>query len=257
MTYLLIDGNNWFAQCHYANASGAAVTFQRRLLTVLEQVPHVLAVVCWDAGPTFRHSLSSRYKAHRSAKPDDFYASLKKARKLVDSAPGVESFDCEGYEADDCIASMVRIAHDEGEKAIMFSADRDLHQLLVTGMVSQVIGIKRATPSRLMFDAVTADRLELKYGVKPIQWIDYRAIVGDTSDGIAGCEGLGKAAATEVLTQCKTLEGFFRTPFAAKIQQRQRTALTNYRSELPLKRQLLTLVSDVPVPVAVLNRIHS
>ncbi|QDV23358.1 5'-3' exonuclease [Aureliella helgolandensis] len=257
MAYLLIDGNNWFAQCHYATPSEAAATFQRRLQTVLEQIPHSLAVVCWDEGPTFRHTLSTQYKAHRGDKPEGYYDSLAITRQLVDDESGAESFGCQRFEADDCIASMVRIAHDEGEMAILFSADRDLHQLLVTGIVSQVVGMKRVTPNRLSFDAITAEGLLDKYGVKPMQWIDYRAIVGDTSDGIAGCFGLGKAAAAEVLRRCNTLEGFFQTPFAAKISQRQRTALTNYRSELPLKRQLLTLVSDVPIPAAVLNRIHS
>lgn len=242
--YLLIDGSNWFAQCDYASPDSGTRNLLGRLETLRSQVDHTLIAVCWDEGQSFRVGISSKYKAHRASKPDGYHTRLSHARVAVGSLPGVLSVAESGCEADDLIATLVRCAHDEGERAVIFSADRDLYQLLVDGRVSQVTQVNRISRQALQFVTMTAERLKQKFKVTAEQWIDYRAIIGDKSDGIDGCPGLGPIAASNVLTSCGTLEGFYRSPLSPKLTPRQREALLAYRPQLPDKRRLLTLVDD-------------
>lgn len=242
--YLLIDGSNWFAQCDYASPDSGTRNLLGRLETLRAQVAHTLIAVCWDDGDSFRTIIDSRYKAHRAAKPDGYHARMSHARVAVGSLPGVLSLSQPAYEADDLIATLVRCAHHEGERAVIFSADRDLHQLLVTGRVTQVTSVNRINRELLQFVTMTAERLQQKYKVTADQWVDFRAIIGDKSDGIDGCPGLGAIAASNVLTCCGTLDGFYRSPLSPRLSQRQRDALLAYRPQLGDKRRLLTLVDD-------------
>lgn len=246
MNWILIDGNNWFAQCYFANQEYVTRNFIGRLQTVLQQVPYEKAAVCWDIGDSFRVEIASSYKAHRESKGEDFHECLRQSREAVQSL-GIAGVSLEKYEADDCIATLTTMALAQGKRAVLFSADKDLHQLLRAGSVSQVTQIERLTANRMKFSTVTADALLEKYGVRADQWIDYRAIVGDPSDGIAGCPGLGKAAATEILQQSGTLDAFYARPFEARLSDKQRTAMINYRKDLADVRKMLTLVDDLPL----------
>lgn len=254
MTWLAIDGNNWFAQCDYASPQYGAANFIGRLNTLLEQVEHSLVAICWDEGPSFRHQLSGKYKAGRALKPIDYQARLTRTRNAVSEHPGVLSISDPGFEADDLIATIVRCGHDEGERVIIFSADADLHQLLVAGRVSQVTQITRATPQKLAFRTMTAEALEQKTNVTPQQWVDYRTICGDKSDGIDGCPGLGANAAAKVLRACGSLDRFFMSPLSPNITQRQRDLLLAYRDQIPLTRRLITLIDDCPAALAAVSK---
>lgn len=248
MTWLLIDGNNWFARDFFASSDSAADNFLRRLDDLRSQIIHTRVAICWDARSSFRHELSEGYKAKRAAKPDGFYRNLTELRNDLATLVGVYSFHAEGFEADDLLATLVRNAQDEGDRAIIFSSDRDLHQCLVPGIVSQVVQVSRLKPGQLSFSTMTADKLELEYSVKPWQWIDYRTMVGDNSDCIPGCRGVGPKAATEVLRKCQTLDRFFEQPFLPAIQPKQRQALLAFKPEVNLRRRLITLCESAPLP---------
>lgn len=250
MTWLLIDGNNWFARDFYASNNDAPGNFLRRLADLRSQVTHSRVAIAWDARSSFRHELSEGYKAKRVAKPDGFYGNMNELRNELATVAGVASFEVEGFEADDILAALVRNALDEGEKAIVFSSDRDLFQCLAAGTVSQVIQVSRLKPQSLSFSVMTADKLETEYGVKPWQWIDFRTMVGDQSDSISGCPGIGPKTASEVLRACKTLDRFFTEPFLPKLTSRQRSTLLAFRSQVDLRRRLITLVEGAPLPAA-------
>jgi DNA polymerase-1 len=248
MTWLLIDGNNWFARDFFASSDSASVNFLRRLEDLRSQVTHSRVVICWDARSSFRHELSEGYKAKRLSKPDGFYGNMTDLRNELATLIGVYSFHAEGFEADDLLATLVRNALDEGQRAVVFSSDRDLHQCLVAGSVSQVTQVSRLKPGQLAFSTMTADKLELEYSVKSWQWIDYRTMVGDSSDSITGCRGVGPKAAAEVLRACGTLERFFAEPFKPAIQPKQRQSLLAFRPEVELRRRLITLCESAPLP---------
>lgn len=248
MQWLLVDGNSWFATDWYGFKGRPNEAFQRRLDTMLAQFDFARVAIAWDSKNSFRKELSAEYKTHRGAKPEGFEAALQKTKQAV-AAAGVDCLECPGFEGDDVLATIVQVALDEGVRAVVCSADKDLHQLLASGTVSQVTSCKRATATRLQLKTVTEDTFFRQYGVRPWQWVDYRVIAGDKSDGIKGVDGLGQVAARDVITRCGTLEGFFRNPFAAgSLTDKQRQVLLKFKPNIERSRQLLTLRKDVPLP---------
>ena len=248
MQWLLIDGNSWFARDWYAAQADAHRAFLRRLETMCKQFSFYRVAVAWDAKNSFRKEIAPEYKTHRGGKPDGFEACLTIMKQAVADA-GIDGLEVSGFEGDDVLASLVQVALDEGARAVVCSSDADLHQLLVTGQVSQVTNWKRSTADELSLSTMTFDRFFETYGVRPWQWVDYRVIVGDASDGIRGVDGLGKKAARDVIATCGTLDAFFVSPFRARsLTARQRNTLLAFRDQVERSRQLLTLRRDVPLP---------
>jgi DNA polymerase I len=249
MTWLLIDGNNWYARDFFASSDSAAGNFLKRLADLRSQIAHSRVAIAWDS-TSFRHELSEGYKAKRASKPDGFKAELAALRNSLAGLEGVTSFAVDGFEADDLLASLARNALDEGEKAVIFSSDRDLHQCLVRGLVSQVTAVSRLKPGTLSFVAMTSDKLWTEFGVAPHQWVDYRTMTGDSSDCISGCAGIGPKAAAEVLQKSGSLDVFFERPFTPSLSARQRNLLLEFRPRVELLRRMVTLVDSVPLPAA-------
>jgi DNA polymerase-1 len=253
MSWLLIDGNNWFAKDFFAAGELGIRTFLNRLRDVRNDLEPELVAVCWDS-ESFRKQLSESYKAHRGEKPPGFDKGLAELRLEVESL-GLLSYAVPGFEADDLLATIAATAVDEGMQAMVCSADRDLHQTLAAGLVNQVLSVKRTTQIKLAYQVITAKDLKSQYGVHPHQWVDYRSMTGDSSDGIKGCVGIGPKAAVEVLSAFDSLDEFYANPFAARLSDRQRNLLLAFRAELPGVRRLIRLRRDAPLPACWLESV--
>lgn len=252
--WLLIDGNNWFARDYFAAEYHATRNFLTRLADVrADRRPNRVAV-CWDSR-SFRHDLDPSYKAGRGDKPEGFNAALADCRDRVAALAGVHSFAVPGFEADDLLATLAAAAIDEGERATIFSSDRDLHQCLTDGWINQVTRVLREAPGKIAYEFLTAKTFSDAYRVAPHQWVDFRAIVGDKSDGIKGCPGLGPKVALAVLSRFDSLDEFWDRPFEPSISNRERALLLNFRDKLPAARRLLTLRRDAPLPATWLESI--
>ncbi len=247
--WLLIDGNSWFAADWYARPEvGCCHTFIHRLRTFLSQFEFDRVAVAWDSPRSFRKDLSDTYKQHRTGKPEDFYVALQKIKQMV-ADEGIDSLEVPTFEGDDVLATLAQIAVDEGVRAVISSADKDLHQCLVVDQVSQVISWLRTSPTSLSVKTVTARSMHQRYGVHPHQWVDYRVMTGDPSDGIAGIPGVGETAAKKVIKACGDLDRFYTSPFSVgELNDRQRRLIIEHKKEVPKLRELLTLRRDVPVP---------
>lgn len=194
---------------------------------------------------TFRHQLEPAYKAGRS-KPDGIDEAIEQTQ-LACLDCGVDVVSSPGFEADDVIATLTRIGLEKGQRVVVVSADKDLHQLLREGWVSQAIALKRREDQINGF-FVTADSLESKYHVTPSQWVEYRMLIGDESDGIKGVPSVGPTTAQQLLADGKTLADFFANPLASGIAEKARVRLLNAKETLlPKLRTLLTLRDDVPL----------
>lgn len=262
MTWMLIDGNNWFARDWYATrnakVTGLAGQFLKRLSIIRDQYDLDRVVICWDSPDSFRRGVSATYKSNRTGKPDDFLMALPRAQAEIMASPLAQSYQCSGFEADDLLATLSTIAKGEGERAIIFSSDADLHQLLAKDLISQATSFQHMTATRYGLKVITADLLERDYGVKPWQWVDYRTIVGDKSDGIGGVAGLGPAVARAVLKNNRTLDEFSLNPWSVHgLTDRQRTLLIQSKASWPQLRQLLTLRTDVPLPATFFEALHA
>lgn len=247
-TWLAVDGNSWFAVDWYATAGRGKLALDntvRRLRDITKQLQPERIVFAFDGAESWRRDLLHEYKSTRRVKPEGYAVRLRECIERISDLAGVEVFQVPKFEADDVIAAIAAEALADGPKLIMCSADRDLHQLLKSGQISQVTRVARSGPTTLVPHVMTEDLLRKVYGVSASQWVDYRVIVGDKADNLAGCPGAGEKAAKLVLKgPHDTLDAFWASPFSYAVSDRVRTALIDFRPRAELLRKVVRLRSD-------------
>lgn len=239
---LLIDGNNLFHRAYHAlpplnskdgENSNAVFGFTNMLLKAVSEVkPDYIACAFDTAAPTFRHVAFEKYKAQRPPPPADLYPQLPKVKRLLESF-GVRFFEKAGYEADDLLASLAAKAvsssslmvHGKKKKklnpmnykqsfstnkpstinVIILSGDRDVLQLVDGAIKVQMPGWN--LNSVTLFGSA---EVKEKYGITPEQMVDYKAIVGDTSDNVPGIAGIGPKGAADLLQRFGDLETIYK-----------------------------------------------
>jgi DNA polymerase-1 len=217
MRWLLIDGFNLVFRSHFAMErsnlrrpsdqfpTGALHGWMKALLDLREGEKPDRCAVFFDLGGSDRHlEVLPEYKAQRDETPEDIVLQLPEIKRLT-KLLGFQVFERRGVEADDLIATAVRILSAAGDACVIVSADKDFGQC-VGGPVVQLAPPPTANPAlgwrRLDPAAVTE-----KFGVPPSRIADYLALVGDTSDNIPGLKGVGPKTAVKWLTEYGDLEG--------------------------------------------------
>jgi DNA polymerase-1 len=190
--------------------------------------------------PTFRHEMFAGYKAQRPATPEELKGQMKKVHQLVE-AFHIPVFEINGFEADDVLGTLGKQADEQGIETIIVTGDNDMLQAVLPR-------VKTLAPRRSYTDTVLYDEeaVEQKYGVKPEQLADLRALAGDVSDNIPGVPGVGDKTATRLLQEYGSLQGIYDqleriTP--AKLQE----LLREYRAQAFQSKELSTIVKDIPV----------
>lgn len=249
-TLYLIDASSYMYRAYYAmgrrltaadgTPTQAVFGFHQMLQKVLrEKQPELLCVVYDPPGPTFRHALYPQYKATRDRMPEDLVAQVPVIKKVVELM-GLPSLELPGYEADDVIATMVRLAQEEGHPVVIVSGDKDLHQLVKEPQVLQWDPQKD--------ELYTAREVFRRLGVRPDQVRDLLALMGDSADNIPGVAGVGQKTAKELLRRFETLDGVWQRldeiPSASV-----RRKLEASKEAAVLYRELVSLRQDAPVPV--------
>jgi DNA polymerase-1 len=162
-------------------------------------------IACWDTeAPTFRHEAYKEYKATRKEQPDELYDQVPIAKEVLETL-GVKSIELDGYEADDLLGTLAVRAVKEGYDARIVTGDRDALQLIAPHI--DVLTFKKGVSETKLF---TDKEFEEEYGIKVAQFIDWKALRGDSSDNIPGVRGIGEKTATELLLKFKTLDGIFK-----------------------------------------------
>lgn len=220
---------------------GAVYGFASALLKVLDDLKPTHCAIAFDRPtPTFRHLEYEEYKANRESSPDELRVQFKRIRELVD-AFGIPSFEMDGFEADDILGTLARLATDQDIDTIILTGDTDEVQL-ITGRVKTLL-------TRGMFsDTVLYDENKVyeRYGVTPSQIADFKGLKGDTSDNIPGVPGIGDKTAAKLLQQFGSVEGIYEhldevTP--PRIQEKLREHEAQARQSV----YLATIVTDVPI----------
>ncbi len=249
-TLFLIDGSSQMYRAYHAfrgrglsNQEGHTthavyvfVTMLRKLIN--DHHPAYLAASFDLAGPTFRDQIVSDYKATRSTMPDDLQEQINWVHEACE-AMGVPILTFPGYEADDVIGTMALRAASEGFEVAIVSIDKDFFQL-----VHDRIRVYDPREDGVWFDE--AGVIE-KFGVKPSQVVDVLALVGDTSDNVAGVPRIGKKGAVDLVTQFGSLDALLER--AGDLKPKQRDALTSHRADALQSRELVTIRTDVPLDV--------
>jgi DNA polymerase-1 len=245
---MLIDGNALIHRAYHAlppltGPSGepthATFGFTSMLLkAVAEQKPtHV--VVAFDSGRTFRHEDYADYKANRARMDDSLAVQFESVRRIID-AFAISRCAVAGFEADDLLGTLARQAHEKGLETLIVTGDTDALQLVRPD-------VKVLTSGRRFSDTVLYDveAVQERYGLQPEQLIDYKALVGDTSDNVPGVPGVGPKTATQLLQEFGTLEGIY-----AHLDQvrgaRTRAALEANREQALAAKRLVTIVTEAP-----------
>jgi DNA polymerase-1 len=248
-TLFLIDGSSQMYRAYHAfrgrglsNQQGRSthavyvfVTMLRKLIA--DHSPTYLAASFDLAGPTFRDEIASDYKANRVQMPDDLVEQINWVHEACE-AMGVPILTVPGYEADDVIGTIATRAAAAGYAVAIVSIDKDFFQLVRDGSVSVYDPREDGT----WFDERGV--LE-KFGVKPSQVVDVLALVGDTSDNVAGVPGIGKKGANDLITQYGSLDSLLAQ--TAELKAKQREALEAHREQALQSRQLVTIHTDAPL----------
>jgi len=186
-------------------------------------------------GPTFRNEIDSNYKANRPPPPEDLIAQLPIAIDWVEKM-GFATVSKTGYEADDMIASVAKMAVKAGMKVRIVSHDKDLYQMIDDGRVIVVDAIKRKN----MDEAACIE----KYGIRPDQFTDYQSLLGDSADNVPGVKGIGKVTAQKLLSQFETLQGIYDNIDEVKPAGVQKK-LRDFEDNAWMSQKLVTLVDDI------------
>jgi DNA polymerase-1 len=249
--WLGIDGTNWVHALWHALRGVDVLTHvarRARILTAYTRASRVL--ICFDRR-SFRHDLYVGYKANRAAKEQTL-------RQLLDDAPaalasaGQQPVYQDGYEADDCLATLAAAAFGAGCKCVLATADKDLWQCLREGWVSVLRSFGTHGSELICPEWQTALELEIApktLGLKPSCWADYQCLVGESGDNVPGCPGWGEQTARRGLANAGSIEAMLRDPWAIHCSKSQLTKLQNWAradNGLKLTRQLITLRTDVP-----------
>ncbi len=214
-TLYLIDGHALAYRMYFALTAGSGSQrwqtsageptagiygFARELVRILEkETPEYLAVA-FDVGKTFRDDIFPEYKGTREKMPDDLRSQIEHIRKMVDLF-NIPRLEMEGYEADDVLGTVARIAAEKGLGVKIITGDRDLLQLVNERTAVYLAGDDQTY--------ITDEDVIRKLGVRPNQVVDYKAIVGDTSDNIPGVKGVGEKTAVTLLEKFSTLDGVY------------------------------------------------
>jgi DNA polymerase-1 len=248
---LLFDGNALVHRAFHAlppltqHKTGELVNavygFASTLLKVFADFKPTHWAIAFDRPtPTFRHEMFEEYKAQRPATPEELKSQIKKVHQLVE-AFHIPVFEIDGFEADDVLGTLSKQADEQGIETIIVTGDNDMLQAVLPR-------VKTLAPRRSFTDTVLYDEqaVEQKYGIKPEQLADLKALAGDVSDNIPGVPGIGEKTATKLLQQYGTLQGIYDhiediTP--ARLQD----TLREYRAQAFQSKELSTIVKDVPI----------
>ncbi|MEA3492040.1 MAG: DNA polymerase I [Campylobacterota bacterium] len=186
-------------------------------------------------GKTFRSDLYAEYKANRDSPPVELTEQLPIAIDWIEEM-GFANLSREGYEADDVITTITKMAKEQGMRVRIVSHDKDLYQLIDDGRVVMVDMVKKRD--------VDEDACIEKFGVKPEDFTNFQAIVGDSSDNVPGVKGIGIKGASKLINQYHTLENIYADIESAGTPRIQKLLLES-KEQAFLSRELVTLKDDV------------
>ncbi len=185
-------------------------------------------------GKTFRNDLYPEYKANREAPPEDLTKQLPVAIEWIEQM-GFANLSREGYEADDVITTVTRFAKEQGMKVRIVSHDKDLYQLIDDGVVVMYDSVKKTE--------VDEEACVEKFGVNPKDFIDFQAIVGDSSDNVPGVKGIGQKGASKLINEYHTLEAIYADIENCGTPRTQKLLLESKENAF-LSRELVTMRTD-------------
>ena len=161
-----------------------------------------LAVVMDERAPTFRKEMYPEYKANRDKAPEDLHAQVPMIKSTLEKMH-ISCLSHSGFEADDIIATLSRLAYRSGIETVMVTGDKDLLQLVN----DHVFALRPPRKGESQYRFFRSEEVKEEFGIAPEQIVDYLSIIGDKADNIPGIKGLGEKGALKLLSEYVSLEG--------------------------------------------------
>lgn len=244
---ILIDGNSLAFRAFYGlplltSQSGlhtnAIFGFARILDKIIREEEPTHFLVAFDAGKsTFRHKKYEAYKGGRQKTPPELGEQFAPIRKLID-AYGIKRYEEMDYEADDIIGSLAKLANENDMETIIITGDRDLTQL--AGEKTKIYYTKKGITD---IDVYTPEFINEKYGLTPLQIIDMKGLMGDSSDNIPGVPGIGEKTAIKLLKKYESVEGVYEN--IDELKGKQKENLETNKDLAFISKDLATIYRDM------------
>ncbi len=215
--------------------------FANTLVQLLEnEKPEYIGVVFDMSKPTFRHEMFPEYKANRQEMPEELRKAIPYIRKMIEGfrIPIIEK---EGYEADDIIGTLAVKAAEKGFQTFMMTPDKDYAQLVNDAVFMYKPG-KSGNDHEIWGVEEVKKNFELE---SPRLVIDLLGLMGDSSDNIPGCPGIGPKGAVKLISEFGDIEGIYKN--LDRIKGKQQENLRDFEQQVRLSKELATIMLDVPV----------
>ena len=249
---VLIDGHSIINRAFYGvpdltNAEGLHTNgiygFLNIMLRILdEEKPEYLTVAFDLQPPTFRHLMYEAYKGTRKGMPDELREQVPVLKELL-SAMGIPLLMLEGYEADDLLGTVARKSEAKGMDVVIVSGDRDLLQIATDKIMIRMPKTKRGVTE---IENYYAEDVLSAYRVTPLQIIELKALMGDSSDNIPGVPGIGEKTATSLIAAYGNIENAYTHVEEIK-PNRAKEALRSHYDMAVMSKKLATICVDAPV----------
>ena len=246
---LVIDGNSILNRAFYgvkllSNKNGLYTNAIFGMINIinkqLEAVKPDYAAVAFDLkAPTFRHKMYDAYKAGRHAMPDELREQFPYAKRVLHEM-GFAVLEKEGYEADDILGTLAKMAEERNIEAYVLTGDRDSLQL-ITDKTTVLLATNKDT---LVMDKTAFFE---KYGVDASQFVDVKALMGDSSDNIPGVAGVGEKTALKLISDFGSLDNIYANIPSDKIGKSVNVKLAENKEKAYLSQTLARICTEVPL----------
>ena len=213
--------------------------FFKSLHSIFTEYNPKLFVTALDSlTPTFRHEMYKEYKATRDKTPDDLHAQIDKIEEILKTFK-LPTVRCNGFEADDVIASIAALAEKEGRECVVISGDKDLMQLVSKNTTMLKPGKIKA------WEGFDAENVKEEWGVYPDGMLDLLSLIGDSADNVPGVKGVGPKTAVKLLEEYKSLDGIYAN--TGNLKGALKTKIEEGKESAYFSKELIRLRFDVPV----------
>ncbi len=249
---LIIDGNSIINRAFYGvplltNKNGEFTNAVYGFLNILfklidEENPKYIAVAFDLKAPTFRHKKYSEYKGTRKGMPDELASQMPILKEILNKM-NIKIYEKEGFEADDILGTIAKTSEEHGFIPVIVSGDRDLLQI-ATNTIR--IRIPKTKGGKTEIEDYFAKDVYDRYGVTPSEFIEVKALMGDSSDNVPGVPGIGEKTAVKIIQQYKTVENAIENYADIKPKKASENLLA-YKEQALLSKELVTITTSAGI----------
>lgn len=254
--FLVIDGNSIMNRAYYGlmrlNMTSSVLNIHTNALyaflniywMTLDRFKPDFVVVSFDLkAPTFRHEMYKEYKGTRHAMPDELREQMPVIKEIL-QAMNVPIIEKEGYEADDILGTIAKKNEKNNIFTYILTGDRDSFQL-ISDLTSVIMPSNK--PGKTEYNIYNPEKLSEKYGIKPCQVIEVKALMGDASDNIPGVKGVGEKTAYSLIQKYDNIKNIYDNIDSIDITSKVKEKLLNDKDMANLSHTLATIDVNVPI----------